>query len=258
MELTDEEILNSLKQENEIFKNFNATLKKFDDSTKNIYSYLFLSLSFVLICSIISLMAYFSPKDEWWVTYLVLSLFFLFFLFLRLSSFSRVHYARKNFNQFKDLLETKKILSEILFPTNLAPMRKAYVFTKLRSTISSLTTAQRKILINVYLKEGEQLKNNNWYIITLLGIMQFAVWTGYISAVIGHEDSLNGMTMYLMIFMIISLGLTIYVYIYKIILESLVLKRSNNYFLLTEIISTIDVLDDSAPQPQSIPVVHAL
>ncbi|QQZ64513.1 hypothetical protein JI735_34305 (plasmid) [Paenibacillus sonchi] len=252
MTVTNQDIFNLLKQENDIFKELQTKSKTFSDSIRNTSYISFIIMAFLSVISILPVVFISNPENKW-VKYLVIGQFVLTFLFLRIAYFAQVYFARKKYSHFVCLLDTESIFSRVIFSTNLAPMREAYLSKELLPTILSLPASQRKTLINVYLKKGEKIKNSNWYIITLLGVMLFAVWTGFIGAVIEHEESFNGMIALLFIFLIISMVLTVFVSVYKHNLERAFLKKTFDYMLLADIITRIDALAAADNQTDPLP-----
>lgn len=254
MALTQQDIFNARKQENEIIKELQSKSKEYYDSTRNYFYLGFMILAFFAVISVIPILIIFNPQDEG-ATYLVLSLFLLTFIFLRTALFVQVYSARKKHSKFDDFLDHGITLSRILFSTSLEPIREAYLSEKLLPTIASLSASQRERLINIYIKKSEKIKNSNWYVITILGVMLFAVWTGFISAVIGQEKTYIGMMGSFIVFFAISLILTFFVCVYKQSLERIFLKKSFNFLLLAEIITMIDSLDKAQFQDSPIPPV---
>lgn len=251
--VTDQDILNSLNLENDTFDKLRSNSEEFERSISKGFYKLISILSIVLLLGIISSYTYFIFKEKSGALIAVFFLLILLIIFIRASSIAKAHYARKQYTQFEYLLGERPVWTRVVFPENLEPMRKAYLYTKLRPAILRLSPSERKSLINNYLKAGELNKSNKWYLVTLLGILQFAVWTGYISAVISDSNSLAGKTMCLLIFMVVSLAVTVYVYVYKNSLERTFLKKSKQYFLLAEMITKIDTLIETTSQIQPIP-----
>lgn len=252
MSLIEQDIFDARKKENEIFKELQSKSTEYYKSIRNKLYYLFMSFAFLTVLSIIPILFIYKPQNKG-ATYLVLILFLLTFIFLRISLLLEVKAARKKYSKFDDFLDNRRSVSSIIFPTNLEPLREAHLSEKLLPTIGSLSVIHKKRLINVYIKKSEKIKNSNWYIVTLLGVMLFAVWTGFISAAIGQEKTLNGMIGMFLAFLIISLFLTFCVCIYKRSLERIFLKNSFDYMLLTEIITTIDALSEAELHDTPVP-----
>lgn len=247
----EQDVLDSLIQENKIHEELITKAEDFNRTINRGYSRVLFLLAGLSLLGALSFYTYFIFWEEKWGLYTALGIVALFFILMRLSSVAQIFYSRHHFAQLINFLKDRPLWSKIIFPTNLEPMRRAYLYKELLPTITSLSCIERKGLIDKYRNEGEQHKNNKKYLITLLGVMQFAVWTGYISAVIEMGGTLGGMTLYLLIFMLVSLAITVYVYAYKNVLERAFLKTSNQYFLLAEIITRINMLEEVASQQSS-------
>lgn len=246
MLLTNQDILNSQKEEKEIFKLLRTESKNFSDSTKNASYRTFLTMaSIALIACIVVNFIPILEEDQ--VTFWFFSLILLTFTFLRIAIYFRVKNARKVYSEFESLMETRRKF-EFLSSSKLAPMREAYLSGKLLPIILGLSSSKRQTLISVYVKKGEKEKSSNWYMVTLLGVMLFAVWTGFIGAVIEDAGSFDLMLVRFAIFIGISIVLSVFAIVYKSALEKEVLAKSFDYMLLAEIISRIDTLSPN-PQP---------
>jgi hypothetical protein len=255
--LTEEDLLVSLSKEKKLLDTLQKQSGEFYRSIRNPLYYAIVVLALILLISIVFCMLYFTnPKDNDWLGQLIMGLFILFFLTFRSATFIEVYSARKKFAPLSDLLDFRKSLLKIFIATSLAPMREAYLSQKLLHEISILPASQQKRLIQVFLKKGEKLKSSKGYIIALLGVLMLGAWTGYIGAVISKKGTVEEMTAYLGVFIIVSFCLTLLVSIYKYNLEQILLKKSNDYFLLSDIISLINALNVSptpAPHAQSVP-----
>lgn len=247
MLLTNQDILNSQKEEKDIFDLLRMESKNFSSSTKNGSYRIFIIMSSLALLS--SIVVIISGLEENQAKLWFYGLIIFTFIFLRIAIYIRVKNARQLYPDFENLLDTSRKF-KLFSSTNLAPMREAYLSGKLLPMILGLSSSKRKTLISVYVKKGEKEKNSSWYMVTLLGVMLFAVWTGFIGAVIEDSNSFSIMLARFAIFIIISLVLSVFVVVYKSSIEKEVLAKSNDYMLLAEIISQIDTL---SPNPQPAP-----
>lgn len=238
--LTNQDILNSLNEENVIFKKLRTESKEFSSSINSVIFYITMIAAFITLLS--SFLVNLIPKlNNNQAGLWMLSLVLLSVIILRIATRVKVDYACKQYPLLVNLTNVRSTWNPFS-TTDLAPMREAYLYEKLLPDLVSLSSSKRKALISSYLKKGEKIKNGNWYIVTLLAVMLFAVWTGFIGAVIADADDFGAMMIRFVVFLFISLILSFFINFYKTTLEKDVLAKSFDYMLLSEMISKVDTL----------------